>query len=64
MHNMVELGEINAKIGLMQTLAGELSDKAGSIPALERNLVRIKASLKMLELNLSEVVDLETGQVK
>jgi hypothetical protein len=58
MYNKEELKEINAKIRLMQTLADDMSLKGETFPALGKNLIRIKASLKMLELNISEVVDL------
>ena len=56
MHNIDDLKDINAKIRLMQEIAGELAERAEDIPALERNIVRIKASLKMLELNISDVI--------
>jgi hypothetical protein len=36
----------------------ELHDKAGGIQAVERNLDRISANLKMLEINVSDVRDL------
>ena len=58
MHNDRELKEISAKIKVMQKMAGELSDRSEDFPALQRNLVRIAASLTMLELNISDVVDL------
>ena len=57
MHNIDDFKYLNAKIRLMQEIAGELAERAEDIPALERNIVRIKASLKMLELNISDVFE-------
>ena len=56
MHNIDDFKDLNAKIRLMQEIAGELAERAEDIPALERNIVRIKASLKMLELNISDII--------
>ena len=50
---------IHSKIQSMQTSADELKQMAEDFPALARNLVRISASLKMLEINVSDVVALE-----
>ncbi len=58
MKDLHELNEINKKIKIMQKLAGELADGAEFIPALKKNMSRILASLKMLELNISDAVDL------
>ena len=57
MQNIDDLKDISEKIRLMQEIAGELSERAEDIPALKRNIVRIKASLKMLELNISDVFE-------
>ena len=57
MHNIDDFKDLNAKIRLMQEIAGELAERAEDIPALKRNIVRIKASLKMLELNISDVFE-------
>ena len=57
MYNIDDLKDINAKIRMMQEIAGELAERAEDIPALTSNIVRIKASLKMLELNISDVLD-------
>jgi hypothetical protein len=53
--NIKVLDEI---IQRMRHDAEELKEKAGGIQALERNLDRILASIKMLELNVSDVQDL------
>ena len=57
MHTIDDLKDINGKIRLMQEIAGELAERAEDIPALKRNIVRINASLKMLELNISDVLE-------
>jgi predicted component of type VI protein secretion system len=50
--------EIHALIQRMRRLAEELKEKAGGIQAVERNLDRILANIKMLELNISDVQEL------
>lgn len=54
-----DLDLINAKILSMKKTAEELNQLGKSFPALTRNAVRILASLKMLEINISDVVELE-----
>ena len=54
----MDLKRINGKIQAMKKLAKELQDQANEFPALSRNTVRIFASLKMLELNISDLADL------
>jgi hypothetical protein len=56
--NIKVLDEI---IQRMRHNAEELKEQAGGIQALERNLDRILASIKMLELNISDVQDLSSG---
>jgi len=53
--NIKALDEI---IQRMRHDAEELKEKAGGIQALGRNLDRILASIKMLELNISDVLAL------
>jgi predicted component of type VI protein secretion system len=57
---MVEwkIEEIDELIQRMRQLAEELKGKAGEIQAVERNLDRILANIKMLELNISDVKEL------
>jgi len=50
------LNEINGKIQLLKKTARELEKLGKNFPALEKNIARILASLKMLELNISDVV--------
>ncbi|MHC4435615.1 MAG: hypothetical protein ACYTBS_27690 [Planctomycetota bacterium] len=51
--------EINEKIRLLKQTANDLNRHAEDFPALSRNTARILASIKMLELNISDVSDLQ-----
>ena len=46
--------EIDSKIQLMKKTTEELKVLAEDIPAVERNSSRIMASIKMLEINISD----------
>ena len=59
MDSNTDLTKINAKVQLMKKTANELKHLGKDFPALTRNLVRIEASLKMLEINISDVIDLD-----
>jgi len=54
----LDLNRINANIVLMKKAAEELARMGENFPALARNIVRIQASLKMLEINVSDIMDL------
>ena len=54
----IKLEEMDRKIQLMKRTGEELKGLADDFPALSRNLVRIQASIKMLELNISDVKDI------
>lgn len=54
-----DLYEIDAKIQLMKKTAEELNRMGENFPALARNTVRILASVKMLEINVSDLVELD-----
>ena len=58
------LNEINEKIRRLKQTAKDLSRDADDFPALSRNTARILASIKMLELNISDVSDLQENQKK
>jgi hypothetical protein len=60
MHHRIDLNKIDAKIQLMKKAAEELNQIGENFPALARNTVRILASVKMLEINVSDLVDLDT----
>jgi hypothetical protein len=55
-----DLKNIDAKIQLLKQSAEELCRLGGDIPALTRNAARILASIKMLEINISDVVELDS----
>jgi len=54
----IQVKEMDTLIQRMRKLVDELHDKAEGIQAVERNLDRISANLKMLEINISDVSDL------
>jgi hypothetical protein len=58
MNPQIDLDKINANIVLMKKAAEELNRMGKDFPALARNTVRILASLKMLEINVSDIVEL------
>jgi hypothetical protein len=59
MAELIDLEGIEEKIQLMKEVAQELKVMGKNIPAMDRNLVRILASIKMLELNISDILDPE-----
>jgi len=48
------IDEIEKKIRLLRSTAEELMAMAGDIEAIKKNLVRLLASTRMLELNVSD----------
>jgi hypothetical protein len=54
-----DLHQIDSKIQLIKNTAQELKTLGAEIPAIDRNIVRILASIKMLEMNFSDLVQLE-----
>lgn len=56
----IDLNEINKKIQLMKQTAQELNQMGKDFPAIARNTVRILASVKMLEINISDLVELDS----
>jgi hypothetical protein len=59
MAELIDLEGIDEKIQLMKKAAQELKEMGKNIPAMDRNLLRILASIKMLEINISDVLDPE-----
>ena len=55
-----DLKKIDDKIQVMKQAAEELNRIGEKFPALARNTVRILASVKMLEINVSDIVELES----
>jgi len=56
--NRRELKRIDTRIKAMKKAAQELKDLSGGIQAIDRNVSRILASVKMLEINVSDLLDL------
>jgi hypothetical protein len=55
-----DLKKIDEKIQVMKRTAQELKRLGDNFPALARNSVRILASIKMLEINISDLVELDS----
>ncbi len=56
MHD-VNLEEIDRQIQSMRKAVENLEPVREQFPAVDKNLSRLSASLKMLELNISDVID-------
>ena len=59
MAQQIDLKKLNAKIQLIKKTAEELKQMGDHFPAVARNTVRILASVKMLEINVSDLVGLD-----
>jgi hypothetical protein len=53
--NAKDLKELDSKIQSMKKTAEELKHMGEDFPALYRNVSRVLASIKMLELNVSDL---------
>lgn len=58
MIQQIDLKKIHTKIQLMKKTAEELKRMGENFPAIRRNSIRILASVKMLEINVSDVIEL------
>ena len=58
MESQTSLRKINSKIQLLKSTAVELGRLGEDIPSLVRNNIRILASIKMMEINISDLMDL------
>ncbi len=58
MMNRREIRKLDTRIKTIKKAAQELKELSSEIPAVDRNTVRILASVKMLEINISDVKDL------
>jgi len=54
-----ELKNIDDKIKLLRSTAEELQSLAENIPAITKNTARLLASVKMMELNISDCIDFD-----
>jgi hypothetical protein len=55
----IDLTKIDVKIQAMKKTAEELAQAGENFPAIARNIVRISAGIRMLEINISDIVDLD-----
>ena len=59
MGQQMDIKEIDTKIQLLKKTTEELNQLCQDFPAIARNTVRILASVKMLEINVSDLVELD-----
>ena len=52
-----DIKEIADKILALRQQAAELKEMSGGIQAIDRNVDRILANVRMLELNISDIAD-------
>jgi hypothetical protein len=55
-----EIKKLDTRIKAIKKAAQELKELSRKIPAVDRNVVRILASVKMLEINVSDVLELSS----
>jgi hypothetical protein len=55
-----KLKQMDVRIKKIKKAALELKELSGGIQAVDRNASRILASVKMLEINISDILELET----
>ena len=53
-----DLKDMGQKIKLMKKITEDILEEADDFPSISRNCCRILASIKMMELNVSDVEDL------
>ena len=56
--NQRDIRKIDTRIKAIKKAAQELKKLSGGIQAVDRNADRVLASVKMLEINISDVLDL------
>jgi hypothetical protein len=59
MYDQKKIIMLNEKIKKIKELFNELEIDSGSFPALNRNSKRALASLKMIELNISDLMEFD-----
>jgi hypothetical protein len=59
MQQEFDVKAMSEKIFQMKQTASELKEMGSSLPALDRNVARILASIKMLEIGISDIVALD-----
>lgn len=58
MVNEFNIKAIAGQIGEIKTLVLQMKGQSAGIPAVENNADRILASIKMLEINISDLADI------
>ena len=61
MMNRREMKKLDTRIRAIRRAAQELKKLSNEIPAIDRNAERILASVKMLEINISDLLELEAS---
>ena len=56
--------QLKKQIKQLKSSAGILGETGKEIPAVARNIVRIKASVKMLELNIVDALEIKENDMK
>ncbi|MBT8357185.1 MAG: hypothetical protein HKO79_09630 [Desulfobacterales bacterium] len=54
-----EIKKIDDKIKLLRDTAEELNSLSDSVPTISRNTTRLLATVKMMELNISDCIDFD-----
>jgi hypothetical protein len=60
MERQMDIKKIDEKIQVLKKTAEELNQQCQDFPAVARNTARILASVKMLEINISDLVELDS----
>ena len=59
MNQVIDLNSIHERIRTIESTARELEEFGRDFPAVQKNVIRILACVKMLELNVSDLALLE-----
>ena len=62
MSQKINLSEVDKEIKQLKRISELLNENAKLFPALQKNTTRILASIKMLEINISDIVELDNEQ--
>jgi hypothetical protein len=62
MESNIDLYAVNDEVGRIKSAVERLNHMSRHFPAIARNIVRIQASVKMLELNISDYLCTEEAK--
>ena len=62
MSQKINLSEVDKEIKQLKKISELLNENGKLFPALQKNTTRILASIKMLEINISDIVELDNEQ--